>query len=732
MNDPRHAASTMPAGGMQSTYYYFFKDAGSAMAIADKNGLLVAGNDRFSKLLESLSGAAVDITSNTARLGSSFDFLPIQDVVRFSNLFAKLANEDSTPLDFKTPYTDKHGEIHWFRIHAWRVNLDPRIDLSGRGPFIGFIMYDETVETAAEQKLQEDMRIAEKAMEAKSLFLATMSHEIRTPIQTIIGMTELLEDTSLSGEQAEYAKQVQFSAEVLLSLVNNILDYSKIESGKMEVERVPFSPATIIQQILEMLSLDIEKKKLKMALELGSETRKNILGDPGKFRQVVINLVKNAIKFTSAGSITVSAITALGDSRIRTITVSVADTGIGIPEEARERLFTTFMQADSSHTRRFGGTGLGLAISRNMVELMGGTIEMVPNKGGGSIFRFTIPAEQAELPEQTEPAVGPAAEQAEPEEEIPDDFIIPAEKASADSDVEFYRLPDTFAFPANEKSPSVLEASANTASANTTSANTASAKDTGALKILVVEDHPVNRRLFEMILEKIGAKVFSAEDGIEALEAAASNSPELIFMDIQMPRMNGYEAAAELRKRGFKRPLIATTAGVLAEEQDQCWKAGFNDILPKPFKRPDIEAMIDKWAGKTSAFIGWQNHKKTEQVPVQSMPQGVFSAEYLLNTFMDNEKSAKTLLAGYIKRTAEQLEGLPDLMRDQKWEEACRTAHMIRGSAMTLSGMDLGQAASLLEAACKQADAAAAEPAHAVTIGAFERFRTAAEEYLQS
>jgi len=714
MNEPGHPS--LPSGGMQSTYYYFFKDAGSAMAIADKNGLLVAGNDRFSKLLESLSGAAVDITSNTARLGSSFAFLPIQDVVRFSNLFSKLANEDSRPLDFKTPYKDKHGEIHWFRIHAWRVNLDPRIDLSGRGPFIGFIMHDETVETAAEQKLQEDMRIAEKAMEAKSLFLATMSHEIRTPIQTIIGMTELLEDTSLNGEQAEYAKQVQFSAEVLLSLVNNILDYSKIESGKMEVEHVPFSPARIIEQASEMLSLELEKKKLRMALELGGETMQDILGDPGKFRQVVINLIKNAIKFTSNGTITVSAVTALGDSRIRTITVSVADTGIGIPEEARERLFTTFMQADSSHTRRFGGTGLGLAISRNMVELMGGTIEMVPNKGGGSIFRFTIPAEQAEPSEQTEPAVEPAAEQTEPAAEIPDDFIIPAEKANADSDVEFYQLPETFSFPASEKP----------------STNTISVENPGALKILVVEDHPVNRRLFEMILEKIGVKVFSAEDGIEALELSVSNSPDLIFMDIQMPRMNGYEAAAELRKRGFKRPLIAITAGVLAEEQDQCWKAGFNDILPKPFKKPHIEAMIDKWAGKTSAFIGWKNHQRIEQVPIQTIPKGVFSREYLLNTFMNNEESAKSLLADYIKRTVEQLESMPALMREQNWEEACRMAHMIRGSAMTLSGMDLGQAASRLETACKQANAAEAEPALAATVEAFGRFRTVAEDYLQS
>jgi len=730
MNEPGRSSSAMPSGGMQSTYYYFFKDAGSAMAIADKNGLLVAGNDRFSKLLESLSGAVVDITSNTARLGSSFDFLPIQDVVRFSNLFSKLANEDSTPLDFKTPYKDKDGEIHWFRIHAWRVNLDPRIDLSGRGPFIGFIMHDETVKTAAEQKLQEDMRIAEKAMEAKSLFLATMSHEIRTPIQTIIGMTELLEDTSLSGEQAEYAKQVQFSAEVLLSLVNDILDYSKIESGKMEVERVPFSPAQTIIQTAEMLSLEIEKKNLKIALELGGETRKSILGDPGKFRQVVINLIKNAIKFTSGGTITVSAVTALGDSRIRTITVSVADTGIGVPEEARERLFTTFMQADSSHTRRFGGTGLGLAISRNMVELMGGTIEMVPNKGGGSIFRFTIPAEQAEPAEQTEPAI-PPAEQTEPavpplaevikEEteqppEIPDDFIIPAENANADSAVEFYRLPETFSFPVIEKSP----------------ANTISIEDPGALKILVVEDHPVNRRLFEMILEKIGVEVFSAEDGLEALEVSASNSLDLIFMDIQMPRMNGYEAAEELRKRGFKRPLIAITAGVLAEEQDQCWKAGFNDILPKPFKRPHIEAMIDTWAGKTSAFIGWKNQQKIEQIPMETMPKGVFSREYLLNTFMNNEESAKTLLAGYIDRTAEQLESLPDLVRKQNWEDACRTAHMIRGSAMTLSGMDLGQAASRLEMACKQADTVEAEPALAATVDAFGRFRIAAEEYLLS
>jgi signal transduction histidine kinase/HPt (histidine-containing phosphotransfer) domain-containing protein/ActR/RegA family two-component response regulator len=667
--------------GLQSPYWRFFKEAVSAMAIADKNGILVSSNDSFNTLIKTLSGSSPDISRNTARLGSSLDFLPIHDAVRISNLLSQLTNSDMPWMELKTPYHDKTSSVHWFRIQAWKMNTGPQVDLSDRGPFIGFIMHDETVEKEAEEKLQEDMHIAEMAMEAKSRFLAAMSHEIRTPIQTIIGMTELLEDTSLNGEQSEFAQQIQFSAELLLSLVNDILDYSKIEAGKMELEHTAFSPAETVERVVEMFSPEIAKKGLARIVEISPEGRPPVLGDPGKFRQVVINLVKNAVKFTPRGTITVGLSAAPGaDPRNKTLTVSVADTGIGIPVNARERLFTTFMQADSSHTRNYGGTGLGLAISRNLVELMGGTIEMVPNPGGGSVFRFTVPVEGPGIPE-----LPGGAETAG----LPPGSVSPQEPPGAEK----------------------------------------------TLNVLVVEDHPVNRRLFVLILEKIGVKALCAEDGQEGIDRALSYPADLVFMDIQMPRMNGYEAAAELRRRGFSKPLIAVTAGGFSGERKRCLEAGFDDVLLKPFKKTDVEAVYRTWAGAAAGQTGGQEPPFPGQnLPAQPRLKGapVFNAKELLDTFMHDERSARNLLGYFVKRSAGQLEALPGMIREGNWEEARRIAHTIKGSSMTLSGMELGKAAAVLEKACREGDERKTAQALPFLEEAFERFKRSSEEYLQS
>ncbi|MDR2551694.1 MAG: response regulator [Treponema sp.] len=661
---------------LKSTYYRFFTESGSAMAIADKNGILVASNSRFNELIGSLSGILPDITSDSARLGSSFGFLPIHDAVRFSNLLSGIANGETVRMDFKTPYHDKSSNVHWFKIHAWKMSADPRVDLSGRGPFIGFILNDETGEREAEEKLHEDMRIAEKAMEAKSRFLATMSHEIRTPIQTITGMTELLEETSLNGEQYEYTRQIKSSAELLLALVNDILDYSKIEAGKMELERTAFSPGGATEEAADMLSTEIRKKSLAFYLDIPEETRTEVLGDPKRFRQVLINLISNAVKFTARGGVRVSLSVSPGaDFKNKTLTVTVADTGIGITKEARERLFTTFMQADSSHTRRFGGTGLGLAISRNLVELMGGTIEMFPHEGGGSVFRFTIPIEPARETAGEAAKTGPVET-----ETIPPDFVVPREAQNI-------RCENS--------------------------------------RVLIVEDHPVNQQLFSLIMEKIGIGTLCAGDGLEALEKAGSNPVDLVFMDIQMPRMNGYEAAAELRRRGFDKPLIAVTAGAGAGERQRCLDCGFNDILFKPFKRRDIEAMYRKWAGMTAPVF-----PSGETAADDGAPAAVFSREELLDTFMDNEARVKPLLSRFIQRSAEQIEFLSGL-EQKDWEEGLRIAHTIKGSAMTLSGMDLGKAAAALEKACRQGNPEAIETGLAALRESFSRFKSRAEEYLR-
>lgn len=239
------------------------------------------------------------------------------------------------------------------------------------------------------------------------------------------------------------------------------------------------------------------------------------------------------------------------------------------------------------------------------------------------------------------------------------------------------------------------------------------------LRVLFAEDHPVNRKIFVLIMEKLGVQTIEAEDGLDALEKAALH-PDMIFMDIQMPRMNGYEAAAELRRRGFVKPIIALTAGIFEDEEAQYREADFDDILSKPLRKREIEAVIRRWNAETRPAAD------REQKAL------VFNGEELLDIFMQNADSAKTLLSHFLERCTMQIETLSVLTNDHNWTEAYRTAHSIKGSARTLSGMELGNSAAFLERACKQADLPKIESAIPVLIKSFTRFKIAAEEFIQS
>jgi CheY-like chemotaxis protein/anti-sigma regulatory factor (Ser/Thr protein kinase) len=384
------------------------------------------------------------------------------------------------------------------------------------------------------------------------------------------------------------------------------------------------------------------------------------MGDPGKFRTVTMSLVKNAVKFTKEGEVIVSVILTELDGK-EAIRVSVSDTGIGISEEIRPRLFSGFMQADSSDTRSFGGSGLGLAISRSMVELMKGRIEMVPNDGGGSIFRFDIPLER------------------------PDKKCEP--------------LPRTIA---EEKKPLVL----------------------------IAEDHPVNQKLFYLIMEKLGYPALVADDGIDALEKVERNDVDIVFMDIQMPRMNGYEAAENLRKRGYKKPIIAVTASTISEERELCLKSGIDDVLIKPFKRADIEKILLKWIDKDAPRI--EPGVKTEEAPAAAKPDAVLDVEGLLDTFMNNVELILPLLTRFVERTQKQIDNILEFKKAENWEDARREAHTIRGAALTLGGIELGKAASRLELAFKDIDRDVMEAACQPVQDAFDRFRKEAEDFIAS
>ena len=829
-------------------YSRFFGESNVAMAILDSEGRIYYHNSKFEKLMESLSLSGGGFAGALPAGGNGrpqliTDILnPLQTSMFWSSLLPVIEGKQVQIVFENLFHSRARGKTlpHWIRVHAWKIEEAAH----GRNLLVGIKLEDYTLARQEEIRLQEGKEIAEKSMEAKGQFLANMSHEIRTPIQTIIGMIELLQDTQLDHEQTEYSRQVKFSAEVLLSLINDILDYSKIEAGKMELEHIDFDLEQTVEQAVDMISMEAHKKGLGIATSIPLGTNIIVRGDPSKFRQIVINLTKNAVKFTKEGGVTIS----LSLSKLagkEAIRVSVADTGIGIGEEARERLFSTFMQADVSNTRRFGGTGLGLAISRNLVDLMKGRIEMVPNRGGGSIFRFDVPLERsmkkiAPLPpperngrlkflivdnraqereilvsylldlgytdithaESGESALAmmrAAAARDNPFQiclvnmimpvmdgwrlaaEIHNDgkigkadliLMVPHGLMGMDTKMtllQWFRayinkpikrriLAETISSVLNE--PLVLEelkenpddaSAAREASAGTAAAKPpvpAVAETAGEDRpvILIAEDHPVNQKLFSMIMEKLGYSSILADDGRDALDKALDNQIDLVFMDIQMPRMNGYEAAEILRKKGFRKPIIAVTASTLSDEREHCIKSGLDDILVKPFKRADIEEMLLKWisfreittenvfsdAALAPVEVDNPILRKKEKTGKAGGKEIVFSADEMLNTFMGNAELVLPLLARFIERTGAQLAAVREIIGAADWESGRREAHMIRGAALSMSGAELGGAAARLETAFKNADSGEIDSAFPLAEAAFRRFREKAEEWIRS
>ncbi len=523
---------------------------------------------------------------------------------------------DKQPVAFEEEY-EFYGEKRYF----WEVKF-PVFDEGGAVRYVGGIASDITERKQEELALREAKGEAEKARTAQEAFLASMSHEIRTPMNGVVGMANLMLGTRLSGEQREFTETILESARNLLALINDLLDFSKIESGRFEFEHTPFRVRHALRRAIHPLRFKAEEKGLHLDLELVEDLPEVLIGDALRLQQIVINLVGNAIKFTSEGAVTVRAGGALAGTGAVMLRIDVQDTGIGIPKDKLGFVFESFAQQHAAMSRSYGGTGLGLAIVRQLAELQGGTVEVESVLGKGSTFSVSIPfevsTEEAALPLQESPVSSTAPEH-------------------------------------------ILE----------------------GLCILVAEDNPINQKVVRNTLARQGAEVVITGSGTQAVSALRQQSFDVVLMDIQMPEMDGYAATRAIREElNSGIPIIAMTADALKGERERCIAAGMTDFISKPFDPAELYTKILAAAAVPAALkrppLISANGAATDAPPADNL----VDLSYLTELSGDDPAYLREVVGIFLGSTPEAIGRLGTLVRsEQPDRDAVRkTAHGLKSS----------------------------------------------------